>query len=302
MQLPAGTPAQIRAEIDRLTARLEMLKSRDATIAAIKPDANLDPEGHRLSVMLQWRNQRVAAIEAEIPRLQQQALRLAKWDSVWRSDADATDAQGAAASKFDSVNKELIRWLEDNGAQVMWQFVWVSEWGGGGASTKGQRKAQGGSGRASGCAPDICCNHSICTCAMKLESSMPDNEGFCTSCDANLQVNVELQLVASQQQACTSNDRSTNQATCAAAKNTERTGAGAPAAGVFTRRDVKQGDTMAVIPAELGYTVKSGSQKLVSVPHIKCFAGLCRADSTLKWHATKITAALLAVILLLWMC
>ena len=38
---------------------------------------------------------------------------------------------------------------------------------------------------------------------------------------------------------------------------------------MFTRRDVKQGDAMAVIPVELGYTVKSGSQKLVST----CYQG-----------------------------
>lgn len=147
LKLPAGSPAQIRAEIDRLTAKLAMLKSADATIAAIKPDANLDPEGRRLSVMLQWRNQRIAAIEAEIPRLQQQAMRLAKWDRVWRSDAAATNTQDTRA--FNTVNKELIQWLEENGAKVRQHCLCGSAAGsqgahqGAGNSTRGQDEHKG---------------------------------------------------------------------------------------------------------------------------------------------------------------
>lgn len=80
----------------------------------------------------------------------------------------------------------------------------------------------------------------------------------------SLQIDVELQLLpAKQQQACTSDGSSSSQQTCAAPADASNTTAAA-AAGVFTRRAVKKGDTMAVIPVQLGYPVKPGAEKLVS--------------------------------------
>jgi hypothetical protein len=45
-------------------------------MAGIQPDADLDPDGQYLSMMLEWRQQRLRAIEHEVQRLNNQALEL----------------------------------------------------------------------------------------------------------------------------------------------------------------------------------------------------------------------------------
>lgn len=59
--------------------------------------------------MLEWRRQRKEAIKSEIARLQRQASRVEQWQQVWGPD-------GAAG--LEKVNKELLSWLEANGAKV----------------------------------------------------------------------------------------------------------------------------------------------------------------------------------------
>jgi hypothetical protein len=59
--------------------------------------------------MLDWRRQRKDAIRSEIARLEKQAARLEQWQQVWGAD-------GAAG--LQKVNRELLTWLEANGAKV----------------------------------------------------------------------------------------------------------------------------------------------------------------------------------------
>lgn len=108
----AGTVAELRTETERLTARLKVLHDGDAAVATIKPDKS-DPSGYRLSNMLEWRRQRKAAIAAEIARLEKQAARLAQTQAVWGSADDTKGGNG-----LELVNRELLTWLETNGAEV----------------------------------------------------------------------------------------------------------------------------------------------------------------------------------------
>lgn len=118
-----GTPAQIQAEISRLTARLKTLQDGEAAVAAIKPDPALDPDGSRLATMLEWRQQRKAAIVREIPRLRRQAARFEQAQNAWGSSKVAAAPAAAAssaggASGLEAANSELLQWLEANGATV----------------------------------------------------------------------------------------------------------------------------------------------------------------------------------------
>ena len=61
----------MRDELARLQARLYMLTADDAKVAAVQPDVIADPEGRTLSLLLEWRRQRLHAISAEIDRLHQ---------------------------------------------------------------------------------------------------------------------------------------------------------------------------------------------------------------------------------------
>lgn len=65
----AGTKAELLAEAGRLGARLEMLRAGEAAAQATKPHEAADKDGRMLSLLLEWRQQRIAAIKAEIDRL-----------------------------------------------------------------------------------------------------------------------------------------------------------------------------------------------------------------------------------------
>jgi uncharacterized small protein (DUF1192 family) len=108
----AGTTAELREEIKRLTARLKVLHDGDAAVSDIKPDKS-DSSGYRLLNMLEWRRQRKSALAAEISRLEKQAARLAQAQAVWGS-ADVTQS----GNGLEAVNGELLTWLEVNGAEV----------------------------------------------------------------------------------------------------------------------------------------------------------------------------------------
>jgi hypothetical protein len=91
--------------------------------------------------------------------------------------------------------------------------------------------------------------------------------GYCCS-----QVSVELKplKVASassskDQQTCrTAPDSSSSQPACSTEAGQGAVPSFPPNAGVFTTKEVKQGNMLAVIPVELGYSVRKGIQKLVS--------------------------------------
>lgn len=59
--------------MQRLSNRLKMLRAGDASIAAIKADSQADPDGRVLGLMLEWRRQRLRAIELEMQRLEEEA-------------------------------------------------------------------------------------------------------------------------------------------------------------------------------------------------------------------------------------
>lgn len=87
-----------------------MLDDGEAAVAAIKRDAS-DPTGYHLSNMLEWRRTRKAAIVREIERLKRQFARLSKAQGAWSTTA-------AGQSGLEEVNKQLLSWLESNGAEV----------------------------------------------------------------------------------------------------------------------------------------------------------------------------------------
>jgi hypothetical protein len=78
-----------------------------------------------------------------------------------------------------------------------------------------------------------------------------------------LQVHVGLQGVGSATTPQCSSSSGNSQRTCSATEAATAAGS-APTAGVFTRKALKQNDTMAVIPVRLGYRIKPGMAKLVS--------------------------------------
>ena len=79
----AGSLSQVWAEIDRLAARLTLLKSGDAEAAAVQPDDEADPGGHYLSLLREWRKQRQITIAAEITRLYSEADKLKDAFDSW---------------------------------------------------------------------------------------------------------------------------------------------------------------------------------------------------------------------------
>jgi sugar (pentulose or hexulose) kinase len=63
-----ATAQQLRTERARLAGVLSRLRETDAVVAAT-PRAAVDPEGKLLALVLKWRAQRGAALEAEVARL-----------------------------------------------------------------------------------------------------------------------------------------------------------------------------------------------------------------------------------------
>lgn len=101
-----GTSQQIKEEEAWLKARLQHLAAGEPAAAAVTPDVESDADGAFLTLLRQWRQQRRAAIEGEIARLQQQAVRLKAAAGTGGGSSGAT--QHAA----------LMQWLEENGAEV----------------------------------------------------------------------------------------------------------------------------------------------------------------------------------------
>eukprot|EP00775_Hariotina_reticulata_P010707 gene10707-10864_t len=67
----SGTPADIKAEITRLQLLQEGMKQFDGTkLEDFSRDEEFDSDGHILQVFLAWRQQRQAAVAAELKRLQ----------------------------------------------------------------------------------------------------------------------------------------------------------------------------------------------------------------------------------------
>jgi hypothetical protein len=66
----AGTNDELRAEIARLKERQQTLTAADEELAAIEAEPDSDPDGTLLSLMREWRRQRLAAVAFEIERLE----------------------------------------------------------------------------------------------------------------------------------------------------------------------------------------------------------------------------------------
>lgn len=66
--VPAGTAQDVETEVQRLSTRLAALKARDAAAASIETHSD-DPGGRILAMLLEWRQQRLRAIELEMQRL-----------------------------------------------------------------------------------------------------------------------------------------------------------------------------------------------------------------------------------------
>jgi septal ring factor EnvC (AmiA/AmiB activator) len=104
---PAATaPEQIKAEINRLQQLLQALQSKDAELQqSIKPHPR-DTGGWFLKQMWPWREQRQAALVAEIHRLAQQLVRL---EAAYRVYAEP---------KPQAVYDRLLAWMQEQGAVV----------------------------------------------------------------------------------------------------------------------------------------------------------------------------------------
>jgi hypothetical protein len=72
-----GSPAEMQAERQRLAALVDQLQELEPLAAVQQPDASEDPDGGKLSLLLTWRRQRVAALKAEVARLDAAATLLA---------------------------------------------------------------------------------------------------------------------------------------------------------------------------------------------------------------------------------
>lgn len=111
MHCATGSCEELQAEHNRLQDLLHTITAADASAKATPPAVE-DSNGRMLELLLEWRQQRQAAITAEMARLQEQlaqcAGRLAK--------------QGAtgANQKLQSPAEELLQWIEQNGGKVCW--------------------------------------------------------------------------------------------------------------------------------------------------------------------------------------
>lgn len=70
----AGNTAQLKTELARLRERLEHVKSGDVMAEAVVVDTASDPEGRMLSLLKEWRRQRLGALAAEVHRIEQLLL------------------------------------------------------------------------------------------------------------------------------------------------------------------------------------------------------------------------------------
>lgn len=97
----AGNQTQLEAEVARLQSTLANLTATDAAAAATVP-ASEDKNGRLLRLLLEWRQQRRAALEREVARLQQ---RLAV-------------VKGQVQEQKVSAEDRLVEWILENGGQV----------------------------------------------------------------------------------------------------------------------------------------------------------------------------------------
>lgn len=103
----AGNREETQTELARLQGRLANVSAGDAAAAATKV-AWSDPGGRMLGLMLRWREERKAALQAEILRQEQRLANFAALDSL---------LPGQQMPAEDPLEK-LVEWLTTNGAQV----------------------------------------------------------------------------------------------------------------------------------------------------------------------------------------
>jgi len=93
----AGTKAQTRLEIARLTSVLQDLQDRDKepAVTAIQADKERDQQGYLLASLWKWRRQRQAAIQRELRRLRK---------VVGEDAAAAVSGKGASGRAFEEAD------------------------------------------------------------------------------------------------------------------------------------------------------------------------------------------------------
>lgn len=118
---PAGDTQELAYEVARLQSSLHNITASDAAAAAAVPASDDRDRGRLLRLLLEWRQQRKAALQKDIARLQQ---RLA--------EGGAQRLQQQQVSAQD----KLLGWIEENGGQVRCQparflVAWgrVTGWG-----------------------------------------------------------------------------------------------------------------------------------------------------------------------------
>ena len=94
----------MQTEVTRLHALLQKLTAADASVHKVLPAAP-DTDGQILELILAWRHQRKAAVQAEIGRLEAQLAAL-----------QSEGADHAAATL--TPEEALVEWMKENGGQV----------------------------------------------------------------------------------------------------------------------------------------------------------------------------------------
>lgn len=97
------------AEIDRLASILNHLENGNAAAAAVQPDELADPGGRYLSMLNEWRRQRIAAVHAEIRRLYREANLMKAGFERWMSDAVEDGMDAIAQVRRESAEQACTR-------------------------------------------------------------------------------------------------------------------------------------------------------------------------------------------------
>jgi len=118
LQCTAGSCDDLQAEHNRLQDLLHTITAADASAKATPPAVE-DSNGRMLELLLAWRQQRQAAITAEMARLNEQ---LAQCDGRL-----AKQGVAGATQKLQSTADELLQWIEQNGGKVRWVDTTLSK-------------------------------------------------------------------------------------------------------------------------------------------------------------------------------
>lgn len=98
----AGNLSATWAEIDRLAALLAWLKNGTEAAAAVQPVELADPGGEYLSMLKEWRRQRIRAIDSELARLYREVQLMTEGFERWMSGAVDKGANVIAAVKSET--------------------------------------------------------------------------------------------------------------------------------------------------------------------------------------------------------